>query len=220
MDATPNKSASSERRRERRRRERAEESQNRQSGTSTPKTARKSKETVISTDSRAGPSSASVNGTFSSSVDFIPFDDGDDDDKFTRTERQTRTDENQDSGKGKGKERERDDTPPMNDQSKRQPTPPIREWDRDKVPINDKDGKRIGGRNRDRDREDSRSGGKRKYDEMVFDFNDGYANKKQRTDASSRKAPWIRDMGLRLDKCNNVAELCVQSIYRCLSVVH
>ncbi|KAF8334537.1 hypothetical protein F5887DRAFT_990478 [Amanita rubescens] len=54
----------------------------------------------------------------------------------------------------------------------RETSPPPREWDR--------------GKSRDEDR-----GGKRKYD-MVFDFDDGYANKKQRFD-------W--------ENCKNVAEM-------------
>jgi hypothetical protein len=42
---------------------------------------------------------------------------------------------------------------------------------------------------------------------MIFDPDDGYSNKKQRTDAASRKAPWVT--GLNWERCNNVAEMLV-----------
>lgn len=54
----------------------------------------------------------------------------------------------------------------------------------------------------DADRYDDRNkSGKRSYD----DYDDGYANKKQRTDAASRKCPWVA--GLELERCSNVAEM-------------
>lgn len=85
-----------------------------------------------------------------------------------------------------------------------------REWDRGKDGYEDRrrdrDGDRIRGTDNDEERDRNRSGNKRKY-EMVFDPNDGYSNKKQRTDASSRKAPWLT--GLDMGHCNNVAELYV-----------
>ena len=52
-------------------------------------------------------------------------------------------------------------------------------------------------------RSERESGRKRKYDE----YDDGYANKKERVDAASRKSPWVN--ALELDKCRNVAEMCV-----------
>ncbi|EDR03218.1 uncharacterized protein LACBIDRAFT_142837, partial [Laccaria bicolor S238N-H82] len=64
-----------------------------------------------------------------------------------------------------------------------------REWDRGK---------------RDQGRDDVRHRTKRKHD-LLFDFDDGYANKKQRLDASSRKAPWVT--GIDWDKHKNVAEM-------------
>ncbi len=54
-------------------------------------------------------------------------------------------------------------------------------------------------------RSERESGRKRKYDE----YDDGYANKKERVDAASRKSPWVN--ALELDKCRNVAEMCVLS---------
>lgn len=64
-----------------------------------------------------------------------------------------------------------------------------REWDKGK--------KKAGGR-------DAGGGRKRKAD---FDRNDGYNNKKERTDAASRKAPWVEDVDW--EGSTNVAELCV-----------
>jgi hypothetical protein len=75
--------------------------------------------------------------------------------------------------------------------------PPTREWDKGKSK----------GRGRDRD-----SGRRRDRDSYG---DDGYANKKQRTDAASRKAPWVADIDW--DDCNNVAEMYVLShLCRCL----
>ncbi|KIM48611.1 hypothetical protein M413DRAFT_60162 [Hebeloma cylindrosporum] len=85
------------------------------------------------------------------------------------------------SDRAKDKSRARDYSPPRSE----------REWDR---------GKR---RERDDDERYERRNGshKRKHDE----YDDGYANKKQRLDAASRKAPWVN--GLDLDRCHNVAEM-------------
>jgi len=62
-----------------------------------------------------------------------------------------------------------------------------REWDKGKRKAGERDG--GGGR-------------KRKAD---FDRNDGYNNKKERTDAASRKAPWVADVDW--EASTNVAEL-------------
>lgn len=72
---------------------------------------------------------------------------------------------------------------------------PVREWDKGK------------GKSRDY----GAPGQKRKHDDI--DFNDGYANKKQRTDAASRRAPWAVDVDW--ENCNNVAEMyvCVRASY-------
>ena len=69
--------------------------------------------------------------------------------------------------------------------------PPVREWDKGKGKAKDYEG----------------SARKRKYDEV--DLNDGYANKKQRTNAASRLAPWAVDVDW--GRCNNVAEMCVRT---------
>ncbi|KAH9852744.1 hypothetical protein C2E23DRAFT_756340 [Lenzites betulinus] len=81
--------------------------------------------------------------------------------------------------------------------------PPEREWDKGK-------GKsRAREKEREREREHERAGGrehagrKRKADEINLE--DGYANKKQRTAAASRKAPWVSDVDW--DSCANVAEM-------------
>ncbi|RDB22215.1 Poly(A) RNA polymerase cid14 [Hypsizygus marmoreus] len=70
----------------------------------------------------------------------------------------------------------------------------------------EKEKERTGRDKEARDRDGDRRGTKREY-EMVFDFdpNDGYASKKQRMDASSRKCPWTA--GLDWDRCHHVAEM-------------
>jgi len=82
--------------------------------------------------------------------------------------------------KDKGKESVRD-APPTNNE---------REWDQGKV------------RERSRGR-CGESTKKRKHD--AVDFEDGYANKKQRMNAASRKAPWVYDIDWK--DCRNVAEM-------------
>jgi non-canonical poly(A) RNA polymerase PAPD5/7 len=61
-----------------------------------------------------------------------------------------------------------------------------REWDKGKAKAKDRD-----------------HGRKRRHDEI--DFNDGYTNKKQRTDAASRLAPWAGDVDWERSK--NVSEM-------------
>jgi len=77
-----------------------------------------------------------------------------------------------------------------------------RQKDRERDKYRDRDRDRV----RRRDDDDDRQDGKRKR-EGSYDPNDGYTNKKQRMDASSRKCPWI--VGLDCDRCHHVAELCV-----------
>ncbi|KAJ7087544.1 hypothetical protein B0H15DRAFT_922935 [Mycena belliarum] len=67
-----------------------------------------------------------------------------------------------------------------------------------------RDANRADGNGRANGREREWDRGKRKYD-MVFDPSDGYQNKKQRTDAKSRLAPWVDHV--EWDGCNNAAEL-------------
>jgi non-canonical poly(A) RNA polymerase PAPD5/7 len=110
----------------------------------------------------------------------------------------------------------RDQTPPRaRDRERDRITVRERSRERERERSRDRDRNREKYRDRERDRDRDRDGygdrngegiHKRKY-EMVFDPNDGYANKKQRTNASSRKAPWVVD--LNWDRCNNVAEMCV-----------
>lgn len=80
---------------------------------------------------------------------------------------------------------------PEEDASNREPSPPTREWDKGK------------GKARANGRESENAGRKRKADEL--DLNDGYANKKERVAAASRKAPWTKDVDW--DSCANVAEM-------------
>lgn len=91
-------------------------------------------------------------------------------------------------GRGNGKERERSQERGRRDLD--------REGDEDRA--------RDGDRSRGEDRHPERHGTKRKY-EMLFDPRDGYSNKKQRSDAASRKAPWVA--GLNWHRCKNVAEM-------------
>ncbi|CCM06442.1 uncharacterized protein FIBRA_08704 [Fibroporia radiculosa] len=65
--------------------------------------------------------------------------------------------------------------------------PEVREWDKGKSRTSDRD----------------HTGRKRKVDDSSLD--DGYANKKQRVAAASRKAPWVADIDW--DSCTNVAEM-------------
>ncbi|KAI0373072.1 hypothetical protein BV20DRAFT_1014460 [Pilatotrama ljubarskyi] len=75
--------------------------------------------------------------------------------------------------------------------------PPAREWDKGKGKAREKE------REREWDQEREHAGRKRKVEEI--DFNDGFANKKQRVAAASRRAPWVRDVDW--DSCANVAEM-------------
>jgi len=99
-------------------------------------------------------------------------------------ERKSRRDQGEDSrtsDRAKGKSRARDLSPRRSE----------REWDRGKKREREDD-----------ERYERRNGShKRKHDE----YDDGYANKKQRLDAASRKSPWVK--GLDLDRCHNVAEM-------------
>nr|VWP00205.1 2-oxoisovalerate dehydrogenase subunit alpha (EC (Branched-chain alpha-keto acid dehydrogenase E1 component alpha chain) [Ganoderma boninense] len=80
-------------------------------------------------------------------------------------------------------------------QSARASSPPVREWDRGKP------------KGKGKDREEH-AGRKRKVEEV--DFNDGYANKKQRVAAASRRAPWTQDVDW--DRCANVAEMLHEEV--------
>ncbi|KIP08737.1 hypothetical protein PHLGIDRAFT_68903 [Phlebiopsis gigantea 11061_1 CR5-6] len=77
-----------------------------------------------------------------------------------------------------------------NEEEVEETAPPVREWDRGKGKARDYEGR------------------KRRHDEI--DYNDGYANKKQRLDAASRLAPWAVDV--EWDKCTNVAEMLHQEV--------
>jgi non-canonical poly(A) RNA polymerase PAPD5/7 len=72
------------------------------------------------------------------------------------------------------------------DEDAEEPQKPAREWDVGKPSRADE---RDRGRRRDHERED------------------GYANKKERMNASSRRAPWVDDVAW--EDCANVAEMCV-----------
>ena len=158
--------------------------------------------------------------TFEDGLDFIPFLLPDADEELDHAPR------NHD----RGKEKARDDLP-LDDRSKeqRRERSPLsrgerdrgrgsdkerersrerngRDRDRDRDKDKDKERNRNGDRDRGEDRHLEQNGTKRKY-EMIFDPDDGYSNKRQRTDAASRKAPWVA--GLNLERCKNVAEMYV-----------
>lgn len=65
-------------------------------------------------------------------------------------------------------------------------------------------------------REYDRAGRKRKSDEI--DLDDGYANKKERMDAKSRRAPWAVDVDW--ENCPNVAEMYVFNYHVRCSMVY
>lgn len=79
--------------------------------------------------------------------------------------------------------------------------PPTREWDRGKGKSREKE--------RERGDERESAGRKRKVEEV--DFDDGYANKKQRVAAASRRAPWVNNVDW--DRCANVAEMYARMCY-------
>jgi non-canonical poly(A) RNA polymerase PAPD5/7 len=80
-----------------------------------------------------------------------------------------------------------------------EPAPAPREWDEGKPAA--REGGRAGRRERERERERRRD-----------DDDDGFANKKQRLDAASRRAPWVD--AVDWEACTNVAEMCVSPFSR------
>jgi len=225
-----------ETRRARRRREKAKQALNQPEAESS-RTQSDDRDTPLQNGSSSNDvnhgetSTATSKATFSAGDDFIPFVFSDGSSDEIDGYRNTGGVKDKDKGREKfpdsssrvhgGDETKggvRDDTPPMTEWAKgklngRDRTPPTREWDKGKAREHSRDGDRR--RDNPRERDSDRSEGKRKYD-MVFDFDDGFANKKQRTDALSRKAPWVT--GLDWDRCNNVAEMCVSSwLLSCLS---
>ncbi|KAF8163696.1 hypothetical protein B0H34DRAFT_652140 [Crassisporium funariophilum] len=140
--------------------------------------------------------------TFEEGEDFIPFtfsDPSDDENEAGPSSDQAKHGET--DRYGGDKEEERGDTGSLSerakDKSKRRESE--REWDRGKGEDDYADDRAdsYGGRNGTA----SRNSHKRKYD----DYDDGYANKKQRLDAASRKSPWVYN--LELERCKNVAEM-------------
>ena len=170
------------------------------SGSSTPR--RKSSEKNSSSSNGITPADSLINGSFEESADFLPFtfSDSDGEPSHDKSKEENGEAQNVDMGsiKDKGKGKARDAYSPEPGLSEEKSTSRRekdrqfeREWDWGK---------------RDRGRDDFRHRTKRKHD-LLFDFDDGYANKKQRLDASSRKAPWVT--GIDWYKCKNVAEMYV-----------
>ncbi|KAJ7143183.1 Nucleotidyltransferase, partial [Mycena crocata] len=118
-----------------------------------------------------------ANVSFEAGTDFIPLDD-DSDVEYERS-RETR----------RGRHAAHSPSPPS------APPPPLPPQD-SRIPEGVQEN--GNGHPREWDR------GKRKYD-MVFDPSDGYQNKKQRTDAKSRLAPWVEHVDW--EGCKNTAEL-------------
>jgi non-canonical poly(A) RNA polymerase PAPD5/7 len=73
---------------------------------------------------------------------------------------------------------------------------------------------RVEERDRDAMKSRERDGGDSKKRKLDFDQNDGYHNKRERTNAASRKAPWVAQVDW--EGSTNVAELCVFSPSRCI----
>ncbi|KAJ6501894.1 hypothetical protein C8R45DRAFT_895053 [Mycena sanguinolenta] len=137
-------------------------------------------------------SATRMDKTFEDGTDFIPLDADPDTEDVKNDEEQARNTR-------KGKERERDANTPIRSPPPMRPSSRRYESDsRDGRHRNSQENIQENGHAREWDR------GKRKYD-MVFDPNDGYQNKKQRTDARSRLAPWVDQVDW--DGCENAAEL-------------
>lgn len=130
---------------------------------------------------------------FEAGTDFIRLEPDSDSEERERRKNRGRDGRGNGRGKDEDKERTRDANSPRPPSASPPPLP-------SRKPISEgADGNgRANGREREWDR------GKRKYD-MVFDPSDGYQNKKQRTDAKSRLAPWVDHV--EWDGCNNAAEL-------------
>lgn len=136
---------------------------------------------------------------FEDGTDFIRFDADSDTEEVKKREERER-DRNT---RRKGKERERTrDTHSPRPPSASPPPLPSSSRRRDSDSRDGRGEPRENGHTREREWDR----GKRKYD-MVFDPSDGYQNKKQRTDAKSRLAPWVDEVDW--DGCENAAEMCV-----------
>ncbi|KAJ7685750.1 hypothetical protein DFH06DRAFT_1159264, partial [Mycena polygramma] len=139
-----------------------------------------------------------ANVTFEDGTDFISLDvDFDDNEKAKKGKDEDRN--ARDKGKERKRERTRDANSPPPPSA---PPPPLpsaspRQRDSDSRDKRPRDS-RENGNTREWDR------GKRKYD-MVFDPSDGYQNKKQRTDAKSRLAPWVDEV--EWEGCTNAADM-------------
>ncbi|KAF9478502.1 hypothetical protein BDN70DRAFT_906733 [Pholiota conissans] len=144
--------------------------------------------------------------TFAEGDDFIPFSFSDSsEDEAGPSHRSSDR-----KGKGKEAERKRDNTNDTGSEIvadnslgkvvERLKAEKERDDTRSKVRTSEREWDRGKSERRDRrdDREPSR---KRKHE----DYDDGYANKKERLDAASRKCPWVN--GLDLERCRNVAEM-------------
>ncbi|KAF7337841.1 Poly(A) RNA polymerase cid14 [Mycena venus] len=136
------------------------------------------------------------NATFEDGTDFIPLDVDSDNEKVEKGK-----DREQDTRRnGKGRERDANSPQPPSASPPPLPASPRRRDpdSRDRRSKNSRENGQANGHTREWDR------GKRKYD-MVFDPSDGYQNKKQRTDANSRLAPWVDHVDW--DGCETAAEL-------------
>ncbi|KAJ7453071.1 hypothetical protein FB451DRAFT_671356 [Mycena latifolia] len=143
-----------------------------------------------------------ANAPFEAGIDFIRLEpDSDTEEVEGRKERDRDRDRN---GRGKGKERERtrDGNSPRPPSASPPPLPSSSRHSDSDSRDRRSGGRQENGRTNGHEREWDR--GKRKYD-MVFDPSDGYQNKKQRTDAKSRLAPWVDHVNW--EGCMNAAEM-------------
>jgi non-canonical poly(A) RNA polymerase PAPD5/7 len=78
----------------------------------------------------------------------------------------------------------------------------------------EQEGQRAGEQDRDAMKSRERDGEDSKKRKLDYDQNDGYNNKRERTNAASRKAPWVTDVDW--EGSTNVAELYVFSLSSCI----
>ncbi|KAG6839850.1 hypothetical protein C0991_011086, partial [Blastosporella zonata] len=202
VEGTPTPSNGPETRRARKRREKRESE-----AASAPVQPEASGSGIYAPTSAEKSGSTAQNGGFEEGADYIAFG-------FTD---EVEDGEKEGAKRDKGKSRAREETPPVNasttaerekrggdrDRGTENGSERVRARERSRERERDKDRGRDRGRDRDHGADPEDQGMKRK--KTSYDPNDGYASKKQRTDASSRKSPWVA--GLDWTRCRHVAEL-------------
>lgn len=191
LNTPPPSSETTESRRKRRKREKKQARDDLRAANTTRESGQEEGSSKAAESRNMTPNGNDLVGSFEAVEDFIALVDSENEEPVLV------------NGKIKGKEKEqpRDDDdhdtpsagPSQGAHVSQTDQPRTREWDRGKTNDTDRNGK-------------DKDNGKRTYT-MAFDPNDGYENKKQRTDAKSRKSPWVKD--IQWERCRNVAELYV-----------